>query len=179
MVYVYHPDKYNPISPLGSNLLYAMPTRMLTQLSLSQETDFVKILKEQGLAEELTQLSATLIESLTSTFGKDGTDHPLFRRLNLDEELYHRLGDIISKRRDVGDAELPEEDAALLLTVPFAFSAEQMGPAFTDELKHRVLEIRKSSAADMVQRLDGLFETIDAEKYIPVMTVLGLSLIHI
>lgn len=173
VVYVYHPEKYNPISPLGSNLLYATPTRMLTQLSLSQETDFVKILKEQGLAEELTQLSATLIESLTSTFGKDGTDHPLFRRLNLDEELYHRLGDIISKRREVGDAELPEEDAALLLTVPFAFSAEQMGPAFTDELKHRVLEIRKSSAADMVQRLDGLFETIDAEKYIPVMTVLG------
>ena len=173
VVYVYHPDKYNPISPLGSNLLFAMPTRMLTQLSLSQETDFVQILKEQGLAEELMQLSATLIESLTSTFGKDGTDHPLFRRLNLDEELYHRLGDIIGRRREVGDAQLPEEDAALLLTVPFAFSAEQMGPAFTDELKHRVLEIRKSSAAEMVQRLDGLFETIEAEKYIPVMTVLG------
>lgn len=173
VVYVYHPDKYNPISPLGSNLLFAMPTRILTQLSLSQETDFVKILKEQGLAEELMQLSASLIESLTSTFGKDGTDHPLFRRLNLEEELYHRLGDIISKRREVGDSELPEDDAALLLTVPFAFSAEQMGPAFTEELKHRVLEIRKSSAAEMVQRLDGLFQTIDAEKYIPVMTVLG------
>lgn len=173
VVYAYDPEKYNPISPLGSNLLYAMPTRMLTQLSLSQETNFLQMLREHGIAEELTQLSVTLIESLTATFGKDGTDHPLFRRLNLEEELYHKLGEIIAKRREVGDDALPLEDAALLLTVPFAFSAEQMGPAFTDELKKRVLEIRKSSATDMVHDLDGLFETIDPEKYIPVMTVLG------
>ncbi|OED35221.1 ABC transporter ATP-binding protein [Chromatiales bacterium (ex Bugula neritina AB1)] len=173
IVHVYHPEKFNPVSPLGSNLLYALPTRMLTQLSLSQDQNFVRLLREQGIADELMQMSATLIESLWATFGNDGTSHPLFRRLNLDEELYHRLGAIITKRRDVGDTGLPPEDYSLMLTMPFAFSAEQIGPAFSEALKERVLHIRNTSATQMVQAMDGLFETIDPEKYIPVMTVMG------
>lgn len=173
VVYRFHPDKYNPISPLGSNLLYALPTRTLTQLSLSQEGNFVRILHEQGIAQELMQMSVTMIESLTATFGTDGTDHPIFQRLNLEEELYHRLGKIINQRREVGDSELPFEDYSLMLTIPFAFSAEQMGPAFDDTFKERILQIRKSSAAQMVDELDGLFETINPDKYIPVMTLLG------
>lgn len=173
IVHAFHPEKFNPVSPLGSNLLYALPTRMLTQETLSKEVNFVRILQDEGIADELAQLSATLIEGLTATFGDDGTDHPLFRRLNMDEELYQRLGAIVRKRREVGDAGLPPEDLALMLTVPFAFSAEQIGPAFSEKFKERVLQIRMKSAAHLVQKLDGLFETIDPKKYIPVMTVMG------
>jgi hypothetical protein len=173
VIHGFHPDKFNPVSPLGSNLLYAMPTRMLTQISLSQDTSFVRILREQGIADELMQMSVTLIESLTATFGNDGTDHPLFRRLNLDEELYQRLGAIILKRREGGDAGLRSEDYALMLTVPFAFSAEQMGPAFSEAFKESVLQIRKTSALQMVQELGELFETIDPKKYMSVMSVMG------
>jgi putative ABC transport system ATP-binding protein len=173
VVHSFHPDKFNQVSPLGSNLLYALPTRMLTQESLSKDENFLRIIKEQGIGEELLQMSITLVENLTATFGKDGTDHPLFRRLNLDEDLYHRLGAIINKRRELGDAELPSDDYALMLTVPFAFSAEQMGPAFTDSFKDRVLQIRKTRAAQMVQEMGDLFATIDPQKYIPVMTLMG------
>lgn len=173
VVHSFHPDKFNQVSPLGSNLLYALPTRMLTQESLSKDENFLRIIKEQGIGEELLQMSITVVENLTATFGKDGTDHPLFRRLNLDEDLYHRLGAIINKRRELGDAELPSDDYALMLTVPFAFSAEQMGPAFTDSFKDRVLQIRKTRAAQMVQEMGDLFETIDPQKYIPVMTLMG------
>ncbi len=176
VVHGFHPEKFNSVSPLGSNLLYALPTRALTQLSLSQDDNFVRIIHEQGIADELMQMSVTLIENLTATFGNDGTDHPLFRRLNMDEELYQRLGTIIKKRRDVGDAGLAAEDYGLMLTVPFAFSSEQMGPAFSEAFKQRVLQIRKTSAAQMVQELDGLFETIDPQKYIPVMTLMGNAL---
>lgn len=173
VVHGFHPDKFNPVSPLGSNLLYGMPTRMLTQQSLSEDGNFVRIIREQGIADELMQMSVTLIENLTATFGDDGTDHPLFRVLNLDEELYQRLGAIIKKRREAGDAGLPSEDYALMMTVPFAFSAEQMGPAFTETFKERVLQIRKTSAVQMVQELGELFETIDSQKYIPVMTMMS------
>ncbi len=176
IVYEFHPEKFNPVSPLGSNLLYAYPTRMLTQLSLSQEDNFVKIIRENGIADEIMQMSVTLIENLMATFGDDGTDHPLFRNLNLDEELYQRLGAIIKKRRDVGDAGLPFEDYSLMLTVPFAFSAEQMGPAFSESFKERVLEIRKKNSAQMVRALGNLFEPIDPQKYIPIMTVMGNAL---
>ena len=173
VVYRFHPDKFNPVSPLGSNLLYALPTRALTQLSLSQESNFVRIIRDQGIADELTHMSATLIEGLTATFGSDGTDHPLFQRLNMDEKLYKRLGAIAKKRQDVGDAGLPPEDYALILTVPFAFSAEQIGPAFSEAFKDRVLQIRKKNADQMLQALDGLFETIDPQRFIPVMTLMG------
>ncbi len=173
VIYVYHPDKFNPVSPLGSNLLYALPTEPLTQVSLSEDGNFLRIIEEQGIAEELAEMSVTLIESLMSTFGKDGTDHPLFRRLNMNEEVYERLGNVIMKRREVGDTGLAREDYALMLTVPFAFSAEQIGPAFSEEFKERVLAIRKASSAQMVDELGELFEVIDENKYIPIMTLMG------
>ena len=53
MVHRYHPEKFNPVSPLGSNLLYALPTRMLTQQTLSQDTNFVRLLEEEGIVEEI------------------------------------------------------------------------------------------------------------------------------
>lgn len=176
VVYSFDPDKFNPVSPLGSNLLYAVPKRRLTQISLSEDENFVRIIRKQGIAGEITEMSVTLIESLTATFGDDGTDHPLFRRLNMEESLYQRLGAIIKERREVGDTGLSYDDSALLLTIPFAFSAEQIGPAFSDEFKERVLHIRKNSAAQMVDDLGELFETIDPHKYIPVMTVMGNAL---
>ena len=60
-----------------------------------------------------------------------------------------------------------------MTTVPFAFSAEQIGPAFSEALKERVLEIRKANAAHIIEQLGGLFETIDPDRYFPVMTLLG------
>lgn len=173
VVYPFDPDKFNPVSPLGMNLLYAFPTRMLTQRTLSQEANFILMLEKEGIVDELAEMSASLIEGLTATFGTDGTDHPLFRRLNLDEDLYHQLGAIVAKRRQVGDAGLPKEDFSLMLTVAFAFSAEQIGPLFSEAFKQRVLEIRKNSATMMVAQLDGLFERLDPKNYIPIMTVLG------
>ncbi len=176
IVYAFHPDKFNPVSALGSNLLYALPTQTLTQLSLSKNQNFVSFLIEQGIADELMQMSATLVESLTETFGDDGTNHPLFQRLNLEETLYHRLGKILNKRQRVGDSGLPDEDYALMLTVPFAFSAEQIGPAFSSSFKERIVQIRKATAGEMVEAMDGLFERIDPSKYFPAMSVMGNAL---
>jgi len=169
----FDPEKFNPVSPLGSNLLFALPTRLLTQGDLARDSNFVQVLRDEGLVDELAQISANLVEGLIATFGMDGTEHPLFRRLNLDEDLYLQLAEIVTKRRDVGDAGLPPEDFALMLTIPFAFSAEQIGPAFGEDLKDKVLSIRKKNAAGMLERMDGLFETIDPDRYIPVMSLLG------
>ena len=172
LVHRFHPDKFNPASPLASNLLYAAPTRALSQLSLSREESIVRVLREEGIADDLVRLSSSLIESLMATFGNDDIDHPLFRRLNMDEELYHRLGNIINRLRDAGESELPPEDYALILTVPFAFSAEQFGPAFGDEIKKRILEIRKRDSARILQALDGIFETLDPNRYVSTMTLI-------
>ncbi|QUM76933.1 cyclic nucleotide-binding domain-containing protein [Moritella sp. 24] len=173
IVHAYHPEKFNPVSPLGINLLYAIPTKVLTQVALSQEDNFVQLLQDEGIADYLAHMSATLIEGLSETFGTDGTDHPLFRRLNMDEALYHRLRVIVAKRRLVGDSGLPDEDFALMLTVSFAFSAEQIGPVFTDSFKEHILQIRMKNSTDMVEKFNGLFNSIDPQQYFPVMSVLG------
>ncbi len=173
IVYAFDPEKFNPVSPLGSNLLFALPNHMLTQKTLAQGANFVRILEEEGIVGELTQMSVSLIEGLTATFGADGTDHPLFRRLNMDDDLYHQLRAILAKWHNEGATSLSKEEFALMLTVPFAFSAEQFGPSFSEDFKDRVLEIRKASAQRLVAQLSGLFETIDPKRYIPVMTVLG------
>ncbi|MEM6988075.1 MAG: ABC transporter transmembrane domain-containing protein, partial [Pseudomonadota bacterium] len=169
----FHPDKFNPDTPLGSNLLYALPDHMLTQRELAEDQNFVRMLRNEGVAEELAQLATQLLEGLMATFGKDGTDHPLFRRLNMDDELYSQLSAIVKQRRTVGDSGLTPEDYALMLTVPFAFSADQIGPAVDEAFIQRVLDIRKQNATKMIEAFSGQFEAFDPQRYIPVMTLLG------
>jgi len=173
VVYRFDPEKFNPVSPLGSNLMYALPVRFLQQTTLGASEGFLRVLRAEGLVEQLTDMSASVVGNLIATFGSDGTDHPLFRRLNMDDELYQQLSDIHMKRNKNGNEGLEDEELSLLMTVPFAFSAEQIGPAFNEEFKDRVLEIRESSSEHLVAELGGLFERISPEKYIPVMTVLG------
>ena len=173
IVFRFSPESFNPVSPLGSNLLYAFPTSSLSQVSLSQNKNFAVLLQDNGLANELMQISVTVVETLRSTFGSDGTDHPLFRRLNMEEELYESLGRILQKWRELGDEGLAPDEYALMLTVPFAFSAEQIGPAFSEQFKDRVLGVRKTDSKQMVDALGGLFKSIDQSEYIPVMTLLG------
>ncbi len=173
VIYRYDADRFNPVTPLGSNLLYAMPVRPLQQRTLAKDSNFVRLLQSEGLAQEITDIAVNVIDGLNATFGMDGTDHPLFRMLNMDEELYVQLTKLAEKLREQGADALSEDEAGLLMTVPFAFSAEQIGPAFKEEFKERVLEIRRTRSDHLISQMDGLFERLDEEKYIPIMTVLG------
>ena len=88
-----------------------------------------------------------LVETLHQTFGRDGTNHPLFTALGIEEDAVRAIGGHRNARRQVGDQALSEEEFALLLTVPFAFTAEQIGPAFPDSFKQEILHIRRTQAA--------------------------------
>lgn len=173
VVHRFHPDKFNPASPLGLNLLYALPVRPISQTELAQRKGFLRALREEGLADEALDVALAVIDSLDATFGRDGTDHPIFRALNLDEELYFRLSRIAAKLRMGGEAAVSEEELGLLLTVPFTFSAEQIGPAFREEFKERVLAARKRARDRLLEELGDLFQPIEEDAYFPVMTVLG------
>jgi putative ABC transport system ATP-binding protein len=173
VVHRYDPDKFNDVSPLGSNLMYALPVKFLTQTTLAASDAFLRVLREEGLVEPVTEMSASVVGNLIATFGSDGTDHPLFRRLNMDDELYQELSNIHMKRNSVGNEGLEESELSLLMTVPFAFSAEQIGPAFDEAFKDRILEIRKKSADRILEEMGDLFARLDEQEYVPVMTVLG------
>jgi len=102
----------------------------------------------------------------------DGTDHPLFTALGIEETLYEQLVDIATRRRQKGDGALTQEEFALLLTVPFAFTAEEIGPAFPESFKAEILEVRKTQGAAMRARVTDLFVPITPDAYLPRMTIL-------
>ncbi|WP_298840492.1 ABC transporter transmembrane domain-containing protein [uncultured Roseobacter sp.] len=172
VVHRFHPDEFNPSIPLGGNLMFASPKRDISQQGLAAEHDFLSLIIELGLAEQGIAISQTLIETLHQTFGMDGTSHPLFTALGIEDTLYERLVDIAARRQDKGDQALTEEEFALLLTVPFAFSAEQIGPAFPEAFKQEILEIRRAKAEEMRARAQDLFVPITPDNYLPRLSIM-------
>ncbi|APE44909.1 ABC transporter permease [Sulfitobacter alexandrii] len=171
-IHRFDPEVFNPAVPLGGNLMFAAPRRVISQKGLVEEGGFLSMIIDQGLAEQGIAISQTLIETLHDTFGRDGTDHPLFTALGIEETLYDQLVDIAQRRRDKGDAALTAEEFALLLTVPFAFTAEQIGPGFPESFKREILSIRKSRGAQLREQANDLFIEIAPENYLPRLTIL-------
>ncbi len=170
------PDTFNPTIPLGGNLMFAAPRHDISQEGLVGEKAFLSMIMEQGLAEQGIAISQTLVETLHQTFGMDGTGHPLFTSLGIEEAMYERLVDIAARRRDKGDAALDQEEFMLLLTVPFAFTAEQIGPAFPEAFKEEILHIRKTRGEVLRERASDLFIPVAPENYLPRLTIMENAL---
>tara|TARA_R110002049_G_scaffold44333_5_gene130066 strand:- start:114007 stop:117114 length:3108 start_codon:yes stop_codon:yes gene_type:complete len=171
-VYRFDPERFNPTIPLGGNLMFAAPSREITQQEMAGERGFLSMVIEQGLAEQGIAISQTLVETLHQTFGRDGTGHPLFTALGIEEALYEQLVDIAARRRDKGDAALSQDEFALLLTVPFAFTAEQFGPTFPESFKQEILHIRRTNGAELRDKAKAMFVAVEPQNYLPRLTVL-------
>ena len=172
VVYRFDPEAFNPTVPLAGNLIFAAPRREISQQLLVDERGFLAMVIDQGLAAQGIAISQTLVEMLHQTFGRDGTDHPLFTALGIEESLYEQLVDIATRRRERGDEALTSEEFALLLTVPFALTAEQIGRTFPESFKEEILRIRKTNGARMREAVKDLFVPISPENYLPRLTVL-------
>ena len=170
-VFRFDPETFNPAVPLGGNLLYAAPVKLISQQSLASKSNFIRMLHDLGLADEGLKIAQAVIDTLAHTFGRDGTDHPLFRRLGIEEEVYHQLTDIASKRSRLGDAGLSREEAALMLTVPFLLTAEQIGPSFPEHFKKEILELRSSKMSELRGIVGDMFMPISEDAYLPRLTV--------
>ncbi len=176
VIHRFDPDLFNPAMALGGNLMFASPMRSISQTALASERSFLAMIFDQGLAEQGIAISQTLVETLHQTFGRDGTDHPLFIALGIEEDLYEQLVDIALRRRNKGDAALTDEEFSLLLTVPFAFTAEQIGPAFPETFKKEILEIRKRQGDSMREKTKDMFVPITPETYLPRLSILENAL---
>ena len=171
LVHRFDPDVFNPAVPLGGNLLYAAPARDISQQALAREVGLIEMLEEFGLDDEALEVTQGVVDTLRQTFGHDGTDHPLFRRLGIEEETYKSLTDIAAKRALSGDDALSTEEKMLMLTVPFLLTAEQIGPSFPEQYKSEILDIRKASAGRMLERIGDFFVPITPHTYLPRLTL--------
>ncbi|WP_370645657.1 cyclic nucleotide-binding domain-containing protein [Ruegeria sp. Ofav3-42] len=174
--FVFERNTYNPALPVAENLLFATPKVPVTQELLARQTVFLGQLREFGLDETLISLTRDVIEMLRQIFGLDGTDHPLFRKLGLEAQTYEAAVELVEKTRNEGVSGLDDEQLANLLAVPFVISAEQIGPAFTDDLKDRILELRHSHSEKLLERLPDVFVPLDETKFAPGLTVLENAL---
>ncbi|WP_353349650.1 ABC transporter transmembrane domain-containing protein [Aquicoccus sp. SU-CL01552] len=174
--YFCKPDLYNPALPVGENLLFATPRQPITRELLVGQADFLAQLRAIGLDRTLLDLTRDVIDMLRQIFGLDGTDHPLFRKLGIDPSTYETAVDLVEKTRGSGAEALSGADMALLLTVPFQISAEQIGPAFSDELKARILELRAGHARELQDSLGDLFAPLEMQAFAPGFTVLENAL---
>nr|WP_174820058.1 cyclic nucleotide-binding domain-containing protein [Ruegeria arenilitoris] len=167
---------YNAALPVAENLLFAVPRVQVTQELLARQTVFLGQLRELGLDETLVGLTRDVIEMLRQIFGLDGTDHPLFRKLGLEAATYEAAVDLVERTRETGASGLDDDQLASLLAVPFVISAEQIGPAFSEELKNRILELRHSHSDKLMERLNDVFEPLDPATFAPGLTVMENAL---
>ncbi|NVO57080.1 cyclic nucleotide-binding domain-containing protein [Rhodobacteraceae bacterium B1Z28] len=173
---IFDRDTYNPALPVAENLLFATPRVPVTQEVLAQQTVFLGQLRELGLDETLIALTRDVIDMLRQIFGLDGTDHPLFRKLGLEAQTYEAAVELVERTRKEGAAGLDDAQLANLLAVPLVISAEQIGPAFTDELKDRILELRHSHSEKLLERLLGVFVPLNPDEFAPGLTVMENAL---
>ena len=166
------PELYNPALPVGENLLFATPRQPITRELLAEQADFLAQLRAIGLDRTLLDLTRDVIDMLRQIFGLDGTDHPLFRKLGIDPATYETAVELVEKTRSGGAEALSGGDMALLLTVPFRISAEQIGPAFSADLQARIVELRNSHARELQDSLGDLFSPLDMGNFAPGFTVL-------
>ncbi|MCE8510409.1 cyclic nucleotide-binding domain-containing protein [Ruegeria pomeroyi] len=176
MVHRFDPDRFNPAVPLGGNLLFAAPAREISQEQLIGDGRFIQMLRDEGLADEAMEMALGVVATLRQTFGRDGTQHPLFRRVGMEDAVYLRLLDIADRQAAGGTEALSDEERAQLMTVPFLLTAEQIGPAFPEEYKDKILAIRRDRASRLRALVGSDFVAVGPQVYIPRLTVLENAL---
>ncbi|MFW8594251.1 ABC transporter transmembrane domain-containing protein [Cribrihabitans neustonicus] len=175
-VHFLDPGRYNPALPVAENLLFAVSRTALTEEVIREQEEFLDRLKKLGLDQALIALTRDVLEMLRQIFGIDGTGHPLFRKLGLDVIAYENALALVDRTGSGDTASLTREELAQLLVVPFTISAEQIGPAFEDSMKERILEFRREYAPGLLKTLGGVFEPFDQESFAPGLTVLENAL---
>ncbi len=173
-VFFFDKDTYNPSLPVGDNLLFAMPRVPITASVLADHTEFMPLLAEFDLDQDLLQLAIDVTDILRQIFGLDGTDHPLFQKLGLDVESYETAVDLVAKARN--GANLDAREKANLIVVPFVISAERIGSAFPKAMIARVLDMRGEHAQSLQRRMGDLFAPLRDDECLPVLTVLENAL---
>ncbi|MEL7131438.1 MAG: ABC transporter transmembrane domain-containing protein [Pseudomonadota bacterium] len=173
-VYRFDPDSYNPALPIAENLFLATPKEALTPELIKSKLDFLRLLHDLSLASNLERLARNIIEMLRQIFGATGTDHPLFRKLGLEAEVYEAALDLVGRKPE--GSKITDEELALLLSVPSNVTAEQVSAAFPDDVRQRVLDMRAAHADTLLAQMDDLFVPIRPDAHVYGLSVLENAL---
>ncbi|MCH9748615.1 MAG: cyclic nucleotide-binding domain-containing protein [Alphaproteobacteria bacterium] len=173
-VHYFDPNKYNPALPVLDNLLYSTPRKSITPEDLTAKVDFLQLLYDLNLADDLEALARNVIDLLRQIFGTTGTDHPLFLKVGLDVSVYESALNLVT-RSPLGTP-IEKVDLALLLSVLSRVTAEQIDEAFQDNIYNNILDMRQQHAATLQALMDDLYAPITSNKYLTGLSVLENAL---
>jgi ABC-type sugar transport system ATPase subunit len=168
--------QYNPALTVDENLLFAIARRKHRPGTTDAEARLLRIVTDLGLAPELLEVSRDIVISLNQTFGTDGTSHPLFRKLGLDTAAFERALGILSNRKDSDLSRLDAAQKSELISLSAQITAEQMGAAFPEEMRRKVVALRAKHAARLQPALADLYAPITPDKAVLGLTVLENAL---
>ncbi|MCV6584496.1 MAG: ABC transporter transmembrane domain-containing protein [Marinibacterium sp.] len=171
-VHLFRRDCYNPSLPVAENLIFATPRQPITAQALQQQSEFVSLVRRLDLDDTLLRLTHDVIDMLRQIFGMDGTDHPLFRKLGIDPKVYETAVMLVDKSRDDGIAALSLPELPQVFVIPFLVSAEQVGAAFPEDIKARILDLRHGHSHELQATFGDLFAPLDDGAFAPGLTVL-------
>ncbi len=171
-VHRFDPKLYNPGLPVASNLFFATLKRPMSQQDISHQQELFILLRNLGLESGLLAVSKEVVDLLARIFGTDGTEHPLFRKLGLDPALFERSVQIVRAADLKSFDTLDDADKAVLMTLPAQISAEQIGPAFTEEMQQRVVAQRSQHRERLQDALKESYAPLAMDRLAEGMSVL-------
>ncbi len=171
-VHWFDPERFNPGLAVAGNLLFAAPRRPLRAIQIAEDPRFAPTVRDMGLEPDMLSLGGDLLMLLTSAFGAVGPEHPLVQRAGLGPEVFARLRRIAERTQAIGADALCADDRALLTALPFQLTADQMGAAFPEALKDKVLRLRRSRGADLRAAAADIFAPIERDAYVEGLSAL-------
>lgn len=170
VVFRFDPAQYNPALPVVQNLLYATPRAPLPADALASRDDYMTLLTGMKLDADLLELALAIMEGLRQIFGAGGTDHPLFSKTGLEPQLYTAALDAAEAHK--AGRPLARTQLATLLSVASSISADQVGPAFPERIKARILELRQQHGSTLRTQMSDLFAPVSADAPLQGLSVL-------
>ncbi|MDF2998650.1 MAG: cyclic nucleotide-binding protein [Xanthobacteraceae bacterium] len=162
---------FNPGLSVGENLLFAVRRRPSSGGLPEFGPVFFQVLEQLDIAGPLIDFAADLTNALVRAFGEVGPRHPLLRRLtHIGPDAFERLR-AIDTRRMSGHA-FEAADRAILLALPFAITADDLGSGFPAGLEATILEARKKHGATLRALAAEVFQPIESSAFNHNLTVL-------
>ncbi|MEO1330652.1 MAG: ABC transporter transmembrane domain-containing protein, partial [Pseudomonadota bacterium] len=165
-IHWFDPERFNPGLAIAGNLLFAAPRRPTRAEDVAQDPRFPTMVREIDLEPDLLAMGGDILNVLSGVFGGVGASHPLFQRLGLGAELFETLLRIAERRQAKGPQVLCDDDRALVMALPFQLTAEQIGQGFSEELKQKILRLRRARGAELRGRAADVFSPLERDRFV-------------
>ncbi|MEM6887363.1 MAG: ABC transporter transmembrane domain-containing protein [Pseudomonadota bacterium] len=171
-LYRFQADQYNPALTVVENLFFAKAPQQRRHHNLMTDGALFGLFKDLGLADDLLSLSRDVVELLRGIFGSDGTSHPLFRNLDLDPETFEKATQILASQKQHAMSDLGDTEKALLIGFSVQVTADQVGAAFPQNVRDKIVALRASHADQLRAVLPDPYAPFDVHSFAAGLTVM-------